>query len=433
MGLKRALAGAAARAPAPVFPLVGPGARDAVRELRLRPELEFVSTPRAAGIFLVAGQISEPLVSAAAAAHDSLGHPRATLVWRPDGAGNALEAFPEAVVADGDPVDAILRLYNELVTGRRPSEGPILPDIDPASWRGIGPYGQGGTGMTGGVPFGRPLAGRGDDRDGLSLDEFSVRVGPFLPPLPPGLMLDLKLSGDVVRTVQVVFSPTPSVPDDPFHRALTGPVPIAELETARARSHLCWLSDALSALGMQAIAERALRLSANLGPGDAEALRRLYRAVRRTGATSWATAGMGVLDRIRLSGAGAGPVARAAGLAEDARLDDPAYVALGFEPVVRDGGDVAARWRQRLSEAVQSLELALAAGDLTCSQTGRVESPRGELSAGSHPSARLLQQLPAILEGREWGDAVATIVSLDLDIEGAGGGPGELALKRTVV
>lgn len=430
MGLKRALAGAAARAPAPVFPLVGSGARDAVRELRLRPELDFVSTPRAAGILLVAGQISEPMVSAAAAAHDSLGHPRATLVW-PAGAGGAPEAFPEAVVVDGDPVDAILRLYNELVTGRRPSEGPILPDIDPAPWRGIGPYGQGGTGMTGGVPFGRPLAGRGEDRDGLSLDEFAVRLGPFLPPLPSGLMLDLKLSGDVLRTVQVVFLPMPSAPDDPFYRALTGPVPIAELEMARARSHLCWLSDALSALGMQAIAERALRLSANLGPGDAKALRRLCQAVRRTGATSWATAGTGVLDRIGLSGAGAGPVARAAGLAEDARMEDQAYVALGFEPVVGEGGDIAARWRQRLSEAVQSLELALAAGDLTCSQTGRVESPRGELSAGSHPSARLLEQLPAILEGREWGDAVATIVSLDLDMDGAGG-LGELALKRTV-
>ena len=78
------------------------------------------------------------------------------------------------------------RLRDDSGRRRLASSPDALPDLDPAPWRGVGPFGQGGTGMTGGVPYGRPLAGRADDRDGLKLDQLLVRVGPFLPPFPPG-------------------------------------------------------------------------------------------------------------------------------------------------------------------------------------------------------------------------------------------------------
>ncbi len=71
--------------------------------------------------------------------------------------------------AQRDRVPEIVRLHRALLLGRS-SSPPILPDVEPSPWRGVGPYGQGGKGMTGGVPYGRPLAGRGPDRDGLELD-----------------------------------------------------------------------------------------------------------------------------------------------------------------------------------------------------------------------------------------------------------------------
>jgi len=57
-----------------------------------------------------------------------------------------------------------------------------------------------------------------------------------------------------------------------------------------------------------------------------------------------------------------GPVARACGRADDARQDDPAYGAVGFAPVVKEGCDARARLSVRLAEIEQSLELIRAAG-----------------------------------------------------------------------
>jgi len=46
-----------------------------------------------------------------------------------------------------------------------------------------------------------------------------------------------------------------------------------------------------------------------------------------------------------------------------------------------------------------------------------LESPQGRLAVGDLPAQRLLPLLPAVLEGMEWGDAVSTVVSLDLDAD----------------
>src|SRR3546814_17035378 len=86
---------------------------------------------------------------------------------------------------------AVRRVAVELIIGGRPSEPAALTDVEPAVWRGVGPYGQGGTGMTGGVPYGRPLPGWAEDRDGLKLDQLQLRLGPAYPGLPPGLVLEI--------------------------------------------------------------------------------------------------------------------------------------------------------------------------------------------------------------------------------------------------
>ena len=136
----------------------------------------------------------------------------------------------------------------------------------------------------------------------------------------------------------------------------------------------------------------------------------------------WSTRGIGRLVRDDLAGLGAGPVARAAGLAEDVRLDDPAYRELGFEPILGQRGDAAARLELRLAEAAQSLDLAARSGDRRTGLVGR-RVPRGRLERGSAASDRLLALIPQVLHETEWGDAVTTLVSLDIDLD-------EVALAR---
>ena len=429
MVLNGVLARLAAGAPVPVFAIVGRGAREAVQDLRLRPELLVLDSPRAANILLVAGETAEAVSEPVARVHDAMSHPRCTVFWSlGESQASPPPILPVALVVRGDVTGAIVAAHRELLTGKRPSEPPILPDEDPAPWRGVGPYGQGGSGMTGGTPYGRPLADVAPDRDGLRLDLLPLRVGPFYAPFPPGLLLDVRLAGDVV--VETTTGPNPftgepltplQVPPglSPFVRALSEPVSIAEVELTRARAHLRWLADALIAHELPALGLRVLRLATRVQPGDAPAIRGLARALALTQVLRWSTKGVGVLAGEMIAGLGLGPVARAAGLAEDGRSHDPAYRALGFQPIVQQGADAAARWRQRLEEAAQSLDLANRAGERTTVPTGQVEAPRGRLEAGSSPAGRLLPLLPGLLQGLEWGDAITALVSLDLDLEEA--------------
>ena len=425
MGLTRRLEQLAAEARVPVFAIAGNGARHAVQDLRLRSEIRIVDTPKAASILVIAGPIADVHATALARVHDALPHPRATVLWASEGAPASLPGAVAVVVADSDPVAVVVAAYRDLVLERRPSEPAILPDVDPAEWRGVGPYGQGGSGMTGGTPYGRPMAELGPDPDGLRLDVVPVRVGPFFPRFPSGLVLDIRFSGDLVLDAAIgegAVGPSAGPPRPglrPFLRALTEPVPIAELELVRAREHLRWLADALVAHGLPALGARALRLAQRVQPGDGSTVRRLARLIGWTQVTRWSTRGVGTVSADDLAGLGAGPVARAAGLAEDVRLEDPAYRALGFEPVLGDRGDASARWAVRLAEAADSLDLAARAGDARTTPIGRIESPRGRLEPGSAASARLLALVPQLLRETEWGDAMATIVSLDIDLDEA--------------
>lgn len=427
MGLGDRLARFASGAPVPVFAAVGAGVREAVQDLRLSSGLRFVETPRAASVLLVVGTIPEALAEPLVRVHDGIPHPRATVWWSMAPHEDRPEAFRQAVSVHGDVATELVQAHRELLAGVRPSEPAILPDVDPSPWRGVGPYGQGGSGMTGGTPYGRPLAQLAPDRDGLRLDQLVFSVGPFFPRFPTGLVLDLKLSGDVVQEASVLPNPyadtsfaLPGHPGlEPFLRALAEPVSVAELELARARTHLRWAADALAAQGLPALGSSALRLAQRLGPGDGASVRRFAARLGWTQLFRWALGGVGRIPADHLEGLGAGPAARAAGLAEDLRVDDPVYRELGFEPMLQQRGDAAGRWWQRLEEAAQSLDLAARAGDRMLGPVSAIESPRGRLEPGSAPTDRILPLLPAFVEGLEWGDAIATIVSLDLDLEEA--------------
>ena len=418
MGLAGALRGLAETARPRVFCVAGSDARDDARSLRSLEGLQLTSSPRAANILLVVGRLDPGLVAPALVAHDALARPRATVWWPLGSSEDIRDSFPGATTVE-HPWPALTHVHRELVTGTRENEPALLPDVEPASWRGVGPYGQGGKAMTAGVPYGRPMAGRADDRDGLKLDYLPVRVGPLFQPFPPGLALDVNLQGDVIQEATLEnYAAPPTGTRSIFHSALREPVAIRDLEVSRARSHLEWLSDAVHVAGPKSLSIRILDLAGRIAPGEQNTIAELERSLRRRGFIGWNTRGIGVIPRDGLAGI-TGPVARASGAVVDARLDDASYGELGFEPVTQDEGDARSRWLQRLREAAQALELADRAGDAVAGGSGQVESPRGALAPGAGPCAEVAKLVPSLLAGMEWGDAVTTIVSLDIDMSEA--------------
>lgn len=180
----------------PVFAVPGAQGLALVEGLRRRPGLWLVDTPRHARVLLVAGQVDAAHARALERLHAQLPPPTGTVWWQ----AQPLFERGERVAGD-DPLPAIRQ-------AAQADEPDQCPDVPPHPWEGIGPHGQGGRGMMGGNPYGRSLAMTADDiRDGLALDAYTARFGPFLPMLPPGLVLDLTLQGDVIVSARVVSSP----------------------------------------------------------------------------------------------------------------------------------------------------------------------------------------------------------------------------------
>lgn len=427
--MSRMLARLARGAYVPVFPIVGSGGRSAAQDLRLSGRLRIHDSPRPAQVLLIVGRLPYPLLRPALRVHDQISHPRLTVCWHQNGSNDhvSVRLFPTAVdVGPGeDVVDAICEHHADLLSGARASEAPIQPDVPASPWRGVGPYGQGGKGMAGGRPYGRPLPERAPARDGLELDELTLQIGPFFPALPPGLMVDLRVQGDVIQEARVRENPFAGGGGGAFARALMEPVSLAELENLRARHHLRWLARALRLQGLDALASRALRLAVAAEPAQLTRVRRLVRWLERSRTVSLALRGVCHLPASSLD-AHAGPVSRASGIGSDARSDDPEYRSLGFEPIVQSEGDAWARWQQRMREAVQALELADRAGNRTVGPREQVEGPRGALTThGAEASGPLLRGLSDWLPGLDWGDAMAAIVSLDLDLEEMASSPND--------
>lgn len=256
----------AASAAAPVYAAVGEDGLAAVEDLSLHPAVALQATPRHAAVLLVCGGIREDDHPALRRLHDQLPHPRATVWWRTTPA----PGFPQAQMVESDAAKALHRLWRRLLSGAQGSEQDLLPDEPPAPWRGKGDHGQGGEGMMGGKPYGRPMAMTGEDlRDGLALDVYSASFGPFLPLLPPGLVLELSLQGDVVQSAKVRRRP---------------------LAQCGADAPLRRLARLLRLLGLAALAERLLRAAAGGRTGE---LRTLGRALRWSGALPAIPPGLG--------------------------------------------------------------------------------------------------------------------------------------------
>jgi len=354
--------------PVPVFAAVGADAWHAVQELRGRSDIRLMTSPRHASLLLIAGTVPDEHLTALQRVHDQLPHPRAAVSWR--GAGAAMQ-IPVRTAIDGAAVDLTSALRDAFVTllgDPNATADSLLPDEDPHEWRGVGPFGQGGEGMMGGTPYGRPMTMTADDRDGLALDELQLTLGPFLDAFPAGLALDVALQGEVVTSAAPRDRPVMS----PDAAQSFGHHPLAPGRSS-ARRGLRWLSHALHVQGLDALAARAALLATAIGDGADDAavtggLRRLERRVERSG----------VLRALN----GVGPVGGALPhRAEHLR------------------GDAGQRWRRRLA----AIGAALRDGSRQPALAGVVVDPDSDL-------------LERVLVGATLTDAVATITSLDLRI-----------------
>ena len=217
---------------------------------------------------------------------------------------------------------------------------------------------------------------------------------------------------------------------------------VAAVERERIASHLNWLAGFGAQTGCGWLEAGAGALQKALRTADMDEIARLapriatfLRRVHRTPLLHDKLSGVG-----RLTGGGAlsGPAARASGEAVDARSDDPVLKALGFVVLTGAGDDALARLTQRTREITQSIDLISRVGAIeapipmeigTASGDGDavVETPRGaarlrltmtdgKITAAQigTPTAAHIALIGAVTEGRELGDALTAIGSLDI-------------------
>ena len=230
------------------------------------------------------------------------------------------------------------------------------------------------------MPGGVPMADRGEDRDGLLLDQLHVPLGPLLPDWPAGLVMHTILQGDVIQDarVEVVGGAATSFWDEPWRRVASGePVTTGAASRLRIAGHLDSLARLLTVAGWADAATRARQLRDELLAGAPAAelnprLRRLARRLRRSRTLRWLTDDLGVVP-------------------PDAST-------------LRARGDVTARWSGWLAAAEQLLP------DIERSD----HLPVGD--APRDPPAELLGLLPGLLAGVELATARLVVASLDPDL-----------------
>ncbi|MEU7314804.1 hypothetical protein [Streptomyces sp. NPDC007083] len=370
----------------------------AERQLRLQ-DLPQARTPAEADILLVAGPECRGLRPAIDRLWQSLPAPRSRA--RADTPG----ALPEVLARCRAELAASPGRQHAGHRHENPAGGG--PDAELGDGRdghdgddedsGGGHGGHGGHGDSE-PPWGLPMAGQGEDRDGLLLDQLHVPLGPFLADWPDALTARLTLQGDVVQRLEVEWPPVggdagPPFWGEPWARATAGErVDAGEGARRRAAAHADSLGRLLAVAGWTGAATTARRLRDDLLDGASSAelrpgVRRFARRVGRSRTLHWLTRGAGVLT---------------AEAARDAGVTGPA---------ARADGDVPARYRTWLAALVRDVDRLADRSPLDPAE----ERPRGGAADGPWPSAALVRVLPGLLEGAELAAARLVVASLDPD------------------
>lgn len=375
-GLLRHLARGAA---VPVFVARGCGAGLAANELAADARLVLVDTPRRASLLVAVGAFPGHLADALERVHDQLPHPRAFVVEPAPGDLASL-------------ADRVVGLNAEMLDGALGSYDDIRADRPPNPFEGLGDHGQGGEGMMGGVPWGRPMAMTGDDRDGLSLDRIESTLGPFLVGMPTGTAARVVAQGGVIQECELVPPPTHQGP-----RA-DGPGLHGDRDHTMVRSVLHWLVDACRLGGLDALAVRAAR--ASLAPAEPQPIRGLCAAVRRSGLSrTWRGIGAGL---------GGDPLDAAGRL--DRRVE-------ALDAFARSG-DTDALSETALDPAAPGSAAVnpATAGLRDGTGTRNHADARNDNGTGNHPGR--FEEIAEGLRGLIWSDALVALCSLALDLDG---------------
>lgn len=311
-------------------------------------------------------------------------------------------------------------------------------------------------------------------KDGLPMNRSEVHFGPFHPGLPGGLSVFMELDGDTVIKASVegglaaqsfeellpldaealpdvlarLNRLTPQTNRLLAKKALTNAFgnddsilsdEFDALESERIGSHLNWLATFGKTVGnewmhQQATRWHALHRSKEVSP---EKLLSFLEQVRSMPYLQTKLSIGGVIPDNLLHHL-SGPVAKAAGKMEDARLDEEQYQTMGWAPATSKENNPWGRLLVRLEEIGQSLELIENVKEQKSAETkidfsgsgdgtAKLESPRGTVSLqisvdnGSvtklhmeTPSSALAALVPTITQEAELSDALVQISSLDI-------------------
>ncbi|HEX4815179.1 MAG TPA: hypothetical protein VFV66_20750 [Nonomuraea sp.] len=132
------------------------------------------SAPAEAGLLVVCGAPGAEMRQAVQGVWEAMVEPRALVE-------------PASAVSREEVAAALNDAVETLARGGTPRTGP--PPAPPAADMDL--------------PGGVPMAGRGPDRDGLTLDRLHVPLGPVLADWPAGLVVDTVLQGDVIQEAVV--------------------------------------------------------------------------------------------------------------------------------------------------------------------------------------------------------------------------------------
>ncbi|OJV91770.1 MAG: hypothetical protein BGO39_17915 [Chloroflexi bacterium 54-19] len=243
-------------------------------------------------------------------------------------------------------------------------------------------------------------------RDELPMEWVEAPFGPLFRGLPGGLLLNFTLDGDVVARAEVKTGslkrnlaagwqgPAVSFPEKLAR--LTPATPLAYqvlaqkalenaagqtvdeaagyqrvvlLERERMFNHLGLVARLAYLLGVRQLAASAselqIRLARPLTPAlfqeSWNKLSKLCRSTPKIPLLKSRLKNVAVLSPQSVKDLGGSVAARVINQAADARSSDPAYLASGFKPIVRAGGDALARFEVYLGELEQSFGLVEAA------------------------------------------------------------------------
>jgi len=334
----------------------------AVRERGWQPAM----SPAEANILVVAGLAGHTLEACVRQVWNLVPAPRARVdvVGREDVARLLDTAL--RVLGDVDQQRAEATRPPDADTGHVEAEShhDVTPDEHHGD-HGHHGHDMGGMDMPGSVP----MADRADDRDGLTLDQLHVPLGPVLPLWPAGLIVHTRLQGDVVQHVTVErlgagggsFWRPPGDDGPDVHRAV-----------AR------WLDSSARLLALagwtdQSVVAMRLRDEALTGAPAAALRRPLHRwagRVRRSRTLRWLLAGIGSTP------------------------DDPTTPALL-------AGDALTRLRRWLDSTENALE----------------QPPAPLAVPGMRETQWTMDALPELLAGVELAAARLVVASLDPDLD----------------